>query len=77
MIIVYGRPTIAHSFQFIKWKAFMRESKLRYHLTRCTCQQLTFENIIHNFTQQTTVAKNINNIEGIINLCLYAYNLCL
>ncbi|EJW75146.1 hypothetical protein WUBG_13946, partial [Wuchereria bancrofti] len=62
-MIVYGRPTIARSLRFSKWKAFMRERKSRYHLTRCTSQQLTFENIIYDFTQQTTAAKNIDDVK--------------
>ncbi|EFO22991.1 hypothetical protein LOAG_05493 [Loa loa] len=62
-MIVCGHPTVARSLRFSKWKAFIRGRKSRYHLTRLTNQQLTFENIIQEFTQQSTAPKNISEVK--------------
>uniref|UniRef100_A0A0R3RSF3 Transposase n=1 Tax=Elaeophora elaphi TaxID=1147741 RepID=A0A0R3RSF3_9BILA len=62
-MIICGPPTVTRSLRFSNWKAFLKERKARYHLTRFTNQQqLTFENIIQDFTRQVATPKRINEI---------------
>ncbi|KAM3727533.1 Twinkle mtDNA helicase [Dirofilaria immitis] len=62
-MIICRRQAVAHSLRFSKWKAFLRVHKSHYYLTKYANQQLTFENIIQEFMQQSTAAKDINEIK--------------
>ncbi|CAG9539802.1 unnamed protein product [Cercopithifilaria johnstoni] len=61
-MIICRHPTVTRPLRF-KWKAFLREHKSRYHLTKYMSQQLTFESIIHDFTQQATAAEKVNDVK--------------